>query len=262
MLVYPQLPPPVSAQLVQKRRSLPVLDLAKLAAPDHVEQIFSPVGTPAEASHLRSLRSHLLQGAQESGYPNAPDQVQRLRFDAYAGRVLHYAMNPIPAEASKGGVWEFMSLVLVPDLVRWRWFDASMGLAPTERFLAGRRNTFERAWRRAFLLYDESRTNPYELIDELGEDELVQIVERPYLSGNRQLARLMGSEFLASLSRNSVNRRREHMRDAQKRFMRLASFVCFDGLHEKELGNLLRLTYDLVAAASNSTDSAETHVFP
>lgn len=247
MLVYPQLPPPASRQLVQERSRLSVAELEKLAAAEHRDQIYTPTGTRADQTRLLGLRQQLLHCAREAGCPEPPDQVQRLRFDAYAGRVLHHSMEVVPAEAAKGGVWEFLSLVLLPDLVRWRWLDAERSAAPAERFLSGRRNTFERVWRRAFLLHDPGRANPYEMLDELGEDELVQIVERPYLSGNRHLARLMATEFLTALDRNPVRRRRDYMREAQKRFMRLSSFVSFAGLQEAEMAGLLRSTYDRVA---------------
>ena len=60
--------------------------------------------------------------------------------------------------------------------MRWR-FPGSNDVTSRERFVEnnrGVRNTFGRVWWRAHNLYQEGLEDPYMLLDQLGEDELVQ----------------------------------------------------------------------------------------
>lgn len=157
-----------------------------------------------------------------------------------------------PSEASKPGVWEFFSCVLVCDLVRWRFPGGSDG-TPLERLLAGRRNTFQRLWWRAFVLHEEQNKQRYELLDLLGEDEIVQIMERPFLAGSRGLSRTVGRELLEASKRHKAVSRRTLMREAQKRLRRLAAFTSFEAVEETDLVPLARFVFDQVAQSVKKT---------
>jgi hypothetical protein len=258
MILYPQLPHVVAEHLAQQRRALLLPMLERLAAADESSVVFTPTGgARASASDLSKLRTQLVHAAERVGYPNNSEDAAR-EFDQQAAAILHSSMDLEPAEAAKTGMWEFLTCVLLCDLVRWRFPGTADG-TPIERFLAGRRNTFQRLWWRAYVLHDTSNEDSYLLIRGLGEDELVQIMERPWLAGSRALSRAVASELIRAADRHNHLSRRVLIRDVQKRLRRLAVFVSFEALDDREVTGLVAALFDQVAHAAAS-DQRYVHV--
>jgi hypothetical protein len=186
--------------------------------------------------------------AESLGYPDAGDEQSRINFDKTAAGILHSSMGIEPSEAAKSGVWEFATCVLACDLVRWRFPGGEDG-TPLERFLGGRRNAFQRLWWRAFVLQKEGVADKYELLGRLGEDEIVQIMERPFLAGSRGLSRAVASELLEAAARHPGISRRTLIREVQKHLRRLAAFASFEAVQPEELNSLVRDLFELVAAS-------------
>ena len=131
-------------------RTAPILSLAGTATAEHPACEYTPTGgARATVAALGQLRIDLLVLARAAGYPNPASQQQAADFDAEASIVLARQMRMAPAEAAKGGVWEFLSCALLPDIVRWRFGGTGNATTPIERFVAGRRNVFQRLWWRA-----------------------------------------------------------------------------------------------------------------
>ena len=247
MILYPQLPHVIAEHLAIQRRSLSIAEAAALAAPDHTDAVFTPTGgSRAEPRDLEKLREKLLETSATLGYPNGADEGARAAFDKEVAVVLHASMQLHPSEASKSGIWEFLSCVLLCDLVRWRFPGGNEG-TPVERLLAGRRNTFQRLWWRGFVFHDEKSEGRYDLLYHLGEDEIVQIMERPFLAGSRALSRTVGRELLAASERHERLSRRTLIREVQKRLRRLAAFTSFEAVDEQDLTPLVRSVFDEVA---------------
>jgi hypothetical protein len=193
----------------------------------------------------------------DNGYPSQATEQQRLSFDQLAAVALHSRMRISPSEAARRGTWEFMTCVLLPDLVRWR-FPGERGESSPDRYFAGRRNTFQRLWWRAYLLRDDSRQdNSYALLALLGEDEIVQILERPNLAAIRNLTLHVGAGLLAAVDRHARIPRRVLIREAQKHFMRLSSFLLFDSLSDDELTSCIAHVFDNVATIAGENAAQE-----
>jgi len=97
-------------------------------------------------------------------------------------------MEIVPADAAEPGVWAFLCCVAVPDLACWRFPGRTR-----ERLLGGPRNALRRLWWRAYVLDRGSREG---LSGRLGEDETVQIMERPTLAGNPRVATTLADAHL------------------------------------------------------------------
>jgi hypothetical protein len=218
-----------------------------MAAVEHAGTVYTPTGgTRVVPALLSQLRTEVIALARAAGWPNAGDDDARRRFDAEAAVLLHQSLNAVPAEAARGGVWEFVAAVLLPDVVRWRFPGGVEGTAP-ERFLAGRRNAFQRLWWRAHLVRDESAEEPYKMLFQLYEDEIVQILERPNLAGIPHLTRAIGYELLAAAARHGGVARRDLIRDGQKRIMRLSAYVCLEAFSEPGLRTFAKGAFDEAA---------------
>jgi hypothetical protein len=247
MILYPQIAHAEADQLAGERRLLAISEAASVASPDHVTAIYTPTGgARASLQDIQQLRDGLLSVAKVRGYPATGDETSRHAFDADAATILHSSMHLEPSEASRPGVWEFLTCVVLCDLVRWR-FPGGVDGTPLERFIGGRRNTFQRLWWRAFVFYDSQTNQPYELLGSLGEDEVVQIMERPFLSGSRGLSRTIARELLVASKRHTRVSRRILIREVQKRLRRLAAFTSFDAIDDADLAPFIRSVFDEVA---------------
>jgi hypothetical protein len=240
MLLYPHLPLTVARRLVEELSSRSIDSLLALSAFSHPAAAFAPTGgNRVSASYLREIDRCIRESADSCGYPSSVDDSRLRGFDASSGRILHEVMDISPSGASNPGVWAFMACVLWPDIVRWRFSGTTDGTS-RERFIGGRRNTFGRVWWRAYILRQPASDHPYELLDLLGEDELVQITERPSLAGSPSLAKMVCRTFLDVTSGPSdTPRSRVLLRDAMKRLRRLLPMVSFDALDDQALKSLI-----------------------
>ncbi|MES2187192.1 MAG: DUF6339 family protein [Pseudomonadota bacterium] len=252
MLLFPQLPRPIAKQLGIQTSSMSVKDLSLQAGADHAAAIFTPVGgARITSTSLNELRRAVVEIAGAFGYPNIPNGDNAAGFDAAASVALFKLVSISAAEASKPGVWDFLSCVLLPDVVRWRFHSAEAATSQA-RFIAGRRNTFQRLWWRAYHVTHGQVLTDAELgrlLLDMGEDELVQLMERPTLAGIYGLSAAVARGLLAAARQTSVPRR-VLMREGQKRLLRLSSFVSLDAVSIDDANVIIGRIFSEVAAAT------------
>lgn len=248
MYRYPRLPVTVAAGLAQEMAAMDVEAAARMARPEHEEAIYAPVGPPrAPVSHIREIGSGIRTIAAENGFPEKPSQQGARDFDMRTAIHLHEQMRISPNEASRDGAWQFISCVLAPDIVRWRFPGKPATGTASERFLGGVRNVFGRLWWRAYMLRDDTADSPHQVLEALNEDELVQLMERPTMVGDRRLTLTLAKRFLVAVEDGRSPNRMELMREVQKRLMRLFPIVCFAALPDEVLARTLQ---DVIAEAT------------
>jgi len=265
VLLYPRLPIVVARDMARKSVTKSTDELRQESSNKHSAVIYAPTGGNRVTDfHLSKIQEAIRNSAENLGYPERLNDPNRRTFDAESGYILHDKMDISPADASSPGVWMFMGCVLLPDIVRWRF----PGSAPNwetseERFLSGNRagrNTFGRVWWRAYTLYQEDKTQQYELLYALGEDELVQIMERPNIAGSRTLSKQVCISLKNASDRYKNVSRSELLRDAMKRLRRLLSVVSFDAVDENVLGKLVDDTF--ITSVKALTGANRTVVAP
>lgn len=232
MYLYPRLPKYVASMLAKNRADKPLDELRRLSAVENAAAWFAPTGgNRVDKERLKQIQVRVRESAERFGYPGGIDVPTRQKFDAECAVILHQNMSITPSEASNLEVWTFITCIMLPDIVKWR-FPGQRGKTHIARFIGSarglRRNTFGRLWWRAYLLHQPARTNSYSLIDGLSEDELVQITERPSLVGNSMLAQQVCESFLAASELCPQVPKRTLMRDAVKRVRRLLPMLSFD----------------------------------
>lgn len=216
----------------------PIEELA-VGQPLHEEQYtLAPVGgTLVTDSQLRSLRARVLEVAREHGYPRATSDTTR--FDGRLAPELHRLLPMTPNEASQEEVWTYLTCCWLLDIAVWRFGSD----ADERRFIGNvNRNTFRRLWWRVEVL---GASIP---LEDLGEDELVNIMERPTIAGDRRLARAVAGEFLRRVRAGDARDRMQLMREAMKRLMRLSPFTSFTALDAVEVDQLVEATFDAAIA--------------
>jgi hypothetical protein len=243
VLLYPRLLKSDERRLVSKLASISIAEAREASSTEHPDATFAATGGHRVTKcMLEELQANMRELARQCGYPEQPDEQQRRRFDAASGQLLYEKMQISAAEAAHPGIWIFMACVLLPDIVRWRFPGGTNSKTPDERFLwksRGVRNTFGRVWWRAHILYQENVENPCELLYLLGEDELVQIMERPNIAGSPVLAKQICRSFIDASSAESGISRSDLLRDTMKRLRRLLAMTSFDALDKEVLRELI-----------------------
>jgi hypothetical protein len=195
-------------------------------------------GTRADVSHLQAIRESVLVAATEAGFPNGEWSATVPEVDRALTRAFCNSAAIEVGEGSLPGVWVFFSAVLLADITNWRWG----GVAPLERFQAGRRNTFYRYWYRSTILADYSATDPLWLLDAFGEDNLVQIAERPQLAGCSSVIRALARETARALKMPLPIARQRLVRDVMLRANRAGAILALGALDESQAVEFARQT--------------------
>lgn len=167
-------------------------------------------GTRVPPIQLSALRARILEIAQRNGFGNAGGRGGFAKFDAEMAGALNEDPLFTSGEALRDDVWAFIALSLAPDIVHWRFGNVR------QRYLGGIRNTFQRLWMRGQAL-DRGAGHPqrWNLLEELTEDALVQITERPSLGGDPVLAK--------AIAENWIRASRHHGKGAMEPIMRRAA---------------------------------------
>lgn len=247
-LLLPRLDRDVARAMIARHERSTLTEIAN-ALPDHEPVVtYSPVGgSRITDQELSTLRRDVLALAVKHGMPEQPTRLSK--FEGRCARLLYERLPMTPHEASHEEVWSYLTCCWLLDVAFWR-FGAD---ADERRFIGNvNRNTFRRMWWRAEVL------GPEVDLDRLGEDELVNIMERPTIAGDRTLARLVAQEFLVRVERDEAPERMLLMREAMKRLLRLTPFVAFSGLSRTELEEVVTSSFDAAAASLEGRSVAST----
>jgi len=146
-------------------------------------------GARVDEATVSRLREQIVEAATSCGYPGA-NRTKRTDFDRMATRILFEGMGDNASDLYRPEVWNFITLVLLPDVAAWRWPPNNDGLYTEERLRGHKvvRNAFSRLWIRAYTLGPDLIEQDFNG-ERLQEDNLVQVVERPGLARHQRFAR-------------------------------------------------------------------------
>lgn len=199
----------------------------------------APIGNRVKVADLEKFRSTVVNIARTHGYPNVtgPKSGKRVAFDRDVVDVIYDLLALLPTEAAEEPVWNFLSLVVAPDVALWRW--PNLKRDPLyERIIGRPRNAFRRLWWRSYILGPQSGS----VAAKLHEDEAVAILERTLIGGNSELSRVIAGTHIARFAERE--KRTEVLRDAMKRIRRLHAFLAFHALTFDELTTVVDAAFD------------------
>ena len=231
--LYPRLGESEARRLIAEHAGLSLDALEDSGG--HTHPAASPSATggqPVPVDVIQRVQEEIRRVAQAAGYPQ-PLGGNAQRFDRPVGSSLFRTMSIVPADAADDGVWSFLTLVVVPEIGPWRFPERA-----EERLLGRPRNVLRRTYWRAWAIGPELDEAPPGCTP-LGEDESVQIMERPSLGGNRRTASaLRDAIWRAELDGLSVARS-ELVRQMARRLRAARSHTSLDALSETQLCDLL-----------------------
>jgi len=233
-LIYPRLGRETSLAIIRVQSSADLYELENLGSTGHPDAAPAPSGGhPVEEGLLKEIQLSIRESAAEAGYPNAPRPSQRQAFDRSCGCILFRSMKIVTADAADEGVWSFFSLVLTPEIGPWRFPKR-----PEERLLGKPRNVFRRLWWRAWAFGERLEFAP-DGCAPLGEDEFVQVMERPSLGGNPRLAGALRQAIWRAEAAGLSTARSDMMRELARRLRAVRSHVALDVLDNVQLTDLM-----------------------
>ena len=212
------------------------MELARRGAIAHPDAFPGATGGhPVDEDRLRHLQARIREVAKVAGFPKPLSRTGGQSFDRPCGTVLLSEMDIVPADAAEEGVWSFLTLVLVPEIGPWRFPDLS-----EDRLLGKPRNVLRRVWWRAWALGGDLDFAP-DGCTPLGEDEFVQIMERPSLGGNPLIATAIRDAIWRAEKPGLKIARSELVRQMTRRLRALRSHLSLEMMTEDQLDEHLEL---------------------
>lgn len=242
--LFPRLAPADALTLRESLHDKSLGALQSRSQTSHPKQVFAAVGgrrmTPKE---LEQIAVKVRTIAQKYGYPHKGTRSTLAAFDTDIAIYLGSELDILPGEAYRPQTWAFISLVLLPDIVKWRFEGFNVS-----RCTGGRRDCFHRLWlrARAFDLRTEG-DNRWIIIKNLTEDSFVSIIERPSLSGNTELCKILGLTWIKTASKVGRNRMEEINRRAIRHIRSKGTIIVLDALPYSELKTLVEHCYEVAA---------------
>ena len=186
-------------------------------------------GAVAPDATLDALANELLALAALHGFPE--DRRGHAAFDADAAVLLATTGHMRPSDALRDDVWAFITTVLVPVIVRWRYGNQE------ERHQGGVRNVLQRLWLRAAAVDRGSAAGDsrWAVVRALSEDAAVQIIERPGLAGASKVSRALGERWLADQQSRGSSGLEARMRTVVRNLLVVNQVVRLELLTEAEL---------------------------
>jgi len=232
VILYPRLDNLTALQLHRDMEGKTLVELLEMSSIEHRDAIYTQTGgVNIDDASLQNIAEEIRSLAKECGYPDKKDQKMQARFDARAAAWLYSNMDISFGEVVRKDVWSFITLVMLPDVSKWRFPGFN-----TERLLGGVRNVFQRLWYRAYMFdlggKEETR---WKLLEALTEDAMVAIIERPSISANRELAKNIGLSWIRTSNLVGREKMEAVNRTAMKYLRQTIPLICLDALSESNI---------------------------
>lgn len=248
--VYPRLPFYAAQQLVEEiaasYRSDGLTGLERLVAFSHARA--EPVATGgrvADSAQIEHVRTSVVTATASWQDRGAVSRADAAAFDLAIGQALHDSLAIVPGDAAHDETWNFLSLVVMPDLVVLRFPDMH-----PDRMFGTLRNPLRSSWVRRDTLGD--LTDRYDR--PLGVDEMVGLFERSEMARNRPLIRALARAVMEYDGRES---RSDWAREVFKEIRYATGPRALDGMTEEEILDLIQgegLVLSLLTPANGRTD--------
>lgn len=226
-----------ASQLLQETDNLPNF----LSAPDpiNISRGFEMAGFAATGGSVsrsrelvKEIAEELRRLAQECDQNTIRSRIEsHAHFDKRAAQYLSTNPTLQSGEALRDDVWAFISIILIPDIIAWRFPNRN-----TSRYLGGVRNAIQRLWTRGTIL-DRGKEHParWELIDKLTEDAMVQIFERASILASPGLALSIAEAWLET----SMNENRSPMEEVTRTAIKMVrirnEIIDLSSLNQEEI---------------------------
>lgn len=231
--VYPRLLFSAAQNLVQEISSVYRTDglagVGLLVAQEHAKA--EPVATGgriADVGQIGTVRATVVDAVAPWRERATVTRAEAAAFDLALGRALHDSLQIVPSDAAHDETWNFLSLVVMPDITVLRFPDMH-----PDRMFGTLRNPLRGSWVRRETLGDLTDQYP----KPLGVDEMVGLFERSDMARNRPLIRALAG---AVMQYDGAGSRSDWAREVFKEIRYATGPRVLDGMAEDEIVDLIR----------------------
>lgn len=239
---FPRLDESAAIKIIAELVGRSVSSASEMSAVSHPDTFYYPTASVyVSEDTLRAFRQKTMDIAHDLEFPQPLNKNRARELDQRISEVLFQDLELIPAEAANAEVWNFLTLVVLPDIAKWRYPNEKK-ILDYNRWLGGDRNVIRKLWWR-------EATLGHDLNSRLGEDEAVGIMERPLLGGQTHVARAMVRALLKMEEEFPNTARSELLRAGAVNLRRYAPFMAFEFFSEDEI---YRFVLDLFRSSSSA----------
>ncbi|NWO07296.1 MAG: hypothetical protein HLX50_16875 [Alteromonadaceae bacterium] len=215
-------------EVIKELNAKPVNQASELSATNHpAAYYYATAAITVPEAQLKQFRAKVMDVAYDLGFPAKLNSNRARELDQRISNILFQDLELVPAEAANKEVWNFLTLVVLPDIAKWRYPNEKQ-TPDYDRWLGSNRNVIRKLWWREAVL-------GHDLNSQIGEDEAVGIMERPMLSGQAPIARAMVKALLSVEKEFPKTARSELLRAGAVNLRRYLPFTAFEMLSETKL---------------------------
>lgn len=209
--------------------------------PDEADLQWLPLGDKVSIKELADLRERIMSLVKERGLTTNSKKTEWTKFDRVLGEKLLEWMPISPSIAADNGMWAYLNICLVPDLIKLRWSYDEYGLPQSigrEHYYSSQESYLKRQWFGAYLLDDK------ELHTTINRDVFDSLMGRTFTRGYtdymvacvRCFRRCMDSlPPETRLADDKQTRFREYIKAVSKRFAYISWFALTEEQQEAVL---------------------------
>lgn len=197
-----------------------------------------PVGDRSEGTEINVLRDKIMTLVKDEGLTNSTSRASMTKFDHKLGLALLEWLDITPSMAADTGMWAYLNIVLVPDLIKIRW--TIKGKINSERFYGNTRNYLGSLWWGAYLADDDK------LYNKLSADEFVGWFERTSIRGYPKYINIFMEYFRTKIRENKSLIPVDIYRALIKEINRRLAFINYFALTEENFTQIIDESFSKV----------------
>lgn len=212
-----------------------------------------PMGNRVDLNEIKQLRFNIISFMHSENLGPVASAQERTTFDKKLGMKLLEWLDITPSIAADNGMWAYLNIVLIPDLVKIRWGYSEKGESHPinhERYYDTSRAYLKKLWITAYLINDE------ELYSKLKQDEIDVWYDKTYNRGFDNYIQNIFNSFYRNVENYNI---RSDLHELYRQFLKLINrklaYINYYALDENSLSNLFDICFKTVYEDSKKTQS-------
>lgn len=196
-----------------------------------------PMGNRAELKEIEDLRSNIINFMQSENFKPVASAQERTAFDRKLGLKLLEWLDITPSIAADNGMWAYMNIVLIPDLMKVRWGYSEKSEPRKinhERYYDTNRSYLKKLWITAYLINDK------ELYLKLKQDEIDVWYDKTFNRGFDNYIQQIYTSFYENVEKYKITL---ELGDLYRQFLKLVNrkfaYINYYALDKENLKSLL-----------------------
>lgn len=200
--------------------------------PNDAELSWLPMGNRVDLSDIGKLRDAIMSFKSSEGLKPDSSAQKRTEFDRKLGLKLLDWMDITPSIAADNGMWAYLNIMVIPDLIRLRWGYTEKGEEQKinhERYYDTNRSYLKKLWFTAYMIHDA------DLYTKMLQDEIDTWYDRAFTRGMDAYVNSIYDSFHKNVKLYKLDSLGDLYREFFKAINRKLAFINYYALGKKDL---------------------------